>query len=211
MTEENYGEIFGVESPENGQEAPTGEEQRAPDPGEMSLEGTEPEEFDPEEEEQAKPGEEPRETTRRRAGEEPQRILPEPPTPQTIAFLQDMAIRKRIDGQMREIEKLTPSLRRVEDLRRLPEYPRLCALVEKGYELSDAYKVACFGELTQRAAGAIRQAAMNRISGKNHMTQTWGRGAGGVTVPYDIREQYRLLNPEATEEEIQRHYNRCMK
>ena len=203
MTEENYVETLGAE-------APKGEGREMSGPKEAPLQ-EEPENAGRKEEEQAKPGEEPRETIIRRAGENPQEASPEPSASPTAAFLQDMAIRRRIDGQMREIEKLTPSLRRVEDLRQLPEFPKICALVEKGYELSDAYKVACFGELTKRAAGAMRQAAMNRISGKTHMTQTGSRGGGGVTVPQEIREQYRLLNPEATEEEIQRHYSRRVK
>ena len=46
------------------------------------------------------------------------------------------------------------------------------------------------------------------MQGKQHMGQTKERGAGAVSVPADVKEMYRALNPGITDAEIQTHYNR---
>ncbi len=120
-------------------------------------------------------------------------------------------ITKRIEEQMRRISSMSPKLKKAEDLRALPEYPQLCRMVERGYELSDAYKLLHFEELAKQRNLAAGQAALNRLNSKSHMTQTFGRGMGAVTVPAAIKEQYRILNPDATDQEIQVHYNKAIR
>ena len=46
---------------------------------------------------------------------------------------------------------------------------------------------------------------------KNHLIKTGTRGSGAVTVPPEIKEQYRLFNPDATDAEIQAHYSKYHK
>ena len=44
---------------------------------------------------------------------------------------------------------------------------------------------------------------------KDHLQATGNaRGAGAVSVPKDEMAMYRLLNPNATEAQIQAHYNK---
>ena len=90
-------------------------------------------------------------------------------------------------------------------------YPQFYELVKRGNTLIDAYKLANFDTLTRSAAQATRQAAINSVQSKRHMSQTTARGAGAVAVPGDVKEMYRALNPGATDAEIQAHYNRSHK
>ena len=52
---------------------------------------------------------------------------------------------------------------------------------------------------------------LHLLQGKQHMGQTKERGAGAVSVPAEVKEMYRALNPGATDAEIQAHYNRSHK
>lgn len=117
----------------------------------------------------------------------------------------------RVEEQMREISALDPSIRALSDLANMETYPKFYELVKRGNTLTDAFKLANYESLTQGAVSASRQAAMNAAQGKRHLTQTSGRGSGAASVPADIRAEYLAFNPDATDAEIQAHYNRYIK
>lgn len=119
--------------------------------------------------------------------------------------------RIRVDEQLREIAALDPSIRELRDLTKMESYPRLYELVKKGYRLADAFRLANFDSLRASTAEAARQEMRNAAAGKRHFMKTASRGAGAVTVPSEIREAYRAFNPDATEAEIQKHYNNYCK
>ena len=119
--------------------------------------------------------------------------------------------RVKVDEQLKEIGKLNPNIRELKDLAAMETYPKFYELVKKGNTLVDAYRLANFEALTSSAAAATRQAALNNLQGKQHMGQTKERGAGAVSVPAEVKEMYRALNPGATDAEIQAHYNRSHK
>ena len=119
---------------------------------------------------------------------------------------QEAAARVKVDEQMKEIRSLDPTIRSMEDLAKMPTYPKFYELVKKGNTLTDAFKLANYDALTKGAAAGARQAALNAAQGKQHMGQTMTRGAGAVSVPAEVMEQYRAFNPDATEAEIRAHY-----
>lgn len=119
---------------------------------------------------------------------------------------QQAAARVKVDEQLKEIGALDPSIRSMEDLAKMPTYPKFYELVKKGNTLTDAFKLANYDALTKGAAAGARQAALNAAQGKQHMGQTQTRGAGAVSVPAEVMEQYRAFNPDATEAEIRAHY-----
>lgn len=119
---------------------------------------------------------------------------------------QEAAARVKVDEQMKEISSLDPTIRSMEDLAKMPTYPKFYELVKKGNTLTDAFKLANYDALTKGAAAGARQAALNAAQGKQHMGQTQTRGAGAVSVPAEVMEQYRAFNPDATEAEIRAHY-----
>lgn len=118
----------------------------------------------------------------------------------------EAAAKVKIEEQLKEIGTMDPSIKTLEDLSKMPTYPRFYELVKRGNTLTDAFRLANFDALTQGAAAGARQAAVNAVRSKEHLEQTRTRGKGAVSVPADVREQYRFFNPDATDEEIQRHY-----
>jgi len=116
-----------------------------------------------------------------------------------------------LDEQISQIGKLDPSIKTVEDLTKREEYPAIYDNVRKGISIVDAFKLANFDKLTQSAAAASRQAAINAASSKEHLQATKAAGVGSVTVPADVKATYKALNPDMSDAEIQEHYNRFHK
>lgn len=117
----------------------------------------------------------------------------------------------KVEEQLKEITALDPTIQDLKDLAKMETYPKFYELVKRGNTLTDAFKLANYDALTGRAAAASRQAAINSAQGKQHLSPTTQRGAGAVSVPADIKAEYLAFNPDATDAEIQQHYNRYMK
>ena len=117
----------------------------------------------------------------------------------------------KVDEQLKSISELNPAIKSLEDLTKMETYPRFYELVKKGNDFVDAYKLANYDALTGSAAAASRQAAINAAQSKQHLTSTTQRGQGSATVPNEVKEAYRTFNPDATDAEIQQHYNKYLK
>lgn len=117
----------------------------------------------------------------------------------------------RVDEQLRQIQAIDPTVKELGDLAKLDTYPKLYDMVKRGYSILDAYRLANYDTLTQRAAEASRKAAINSVQSKQHLKATESRGGGAIPVPDSVLEEYRVLNPGATKEEIQKHYQNYMK
>lgn len=119
------------------------------------------------------------------------------------------AAQVRVDQEIAEIHKLDPSINTVKDLLTMPKAKEFYALVKKGNSFLDAFRLANFETLAAKRADAARQQAMNNARSKDHLTATGGqRGAGAAQVPPDEMAMFRLLNPGATDAEIQAYYNK---
>lgn len=117
-----------------------------------------------------------------------------------------MEAKARIEADVQEIKKFDPEIKTISDIAQKEEYPELCQMVEKGYSLADAWKLRHFDEIAQKKAEAAHQAALNSVQEKDHLAKTEQRGEGGIAVPAAIMEEYRAFMPNASDEEIQRHY-----
>lgn len=124
---------------------------------------------------------------------------------------QEAQAKVQVDEQLKKISELDPNIRELQDLAKMPSYPQLYELVKKGNSLLDAFKLANFETLSQGTAARARQAAINAAQSKQHLAQTQTRGKGAVTVPSDVKELYRTMNPGVTDAEIQAHYSRTHK
>ena len=122
--------------------------------------------------------------------------------------LQDMEIKSRIDAEMKEITRISPEIKSVDDLSKLENFNQLYDMVAKGYQLADAYKVLNYDNLKNQAAEAAKQQTLNAINGKEHLQPSTSRGTGAIPVPPDVAAEYRLFMPNATDSEIQAHYNK---
>lgn len=117
----------------------------------------------------------------------------------------------RVEEQLKEIQAIDPSVKDISDLSRMETYPKLYDLVKRGYSISDAYKLANYDTLTARKAEASKQAVINAAKSKEHLSSTKSRGSGAVSVPADVAADYRLWNPDMTDDEIQKDYQKYLK
>lgn len=125
----------------------------------------------------------------------------------------DMAAAKaKIDAELQEIHKLDPSISKTEDLLKMPKAKEFYEYVRKGNSFIDAFYLANRERLEEAAAEAAKQQTMNAARSKDHLHPAGtARGAGASTVPTEEMELFKLLNPEATEAEIQAYYNKSKK
>ena len=123
----------------------------------------------------------------------------------------EVAAKARMQEELAEIAKLDPSIRSMEDLAKMDNFEAFAGLVKRGNSFQDAYKLVNFDRLTQQAAEAVKKSALQAERGKEHLSATKSRGSYIANVPADIREEYRMFVPDASEEDIQKHYNRYLK
>lgn len=118
------------------------------------------------------------------------------------------AAQAKVDAELKEIQKLDPSIREVRDLVSMPTAKEFYELVKKGNSFLDAFRLANYDRLTAQAAEAARQQAQNLARSKEHLIHTQVKGAGAATVPAEELAMFRQFNPGATEAEIQAYYNK---
>lgn len=76
-----------------------------------------------------------------------------------------------------------------------------------GITLADAYAATHRRELSKKQSAAAKQAAMNEMNSKGHLRQTKGSNAKG-DVPEEIRREYKIYFPKATDAEIAEMYRK---
>ena len=124
----------------------------------------------------------------------------------------EAAAKARVDAEIAEIHKLDPTISEVKDLLKMPTAKEFYALVKKGNSFLDAFRLANYDRLTTAAAEAAKRQAMNNARSKDHLTGTGPqRGQGSSPVPPDEMAMFRLINPGATDAEIQAYYNKNKK
>lgn len=119
-----------------------------------------------------------------------------------------------MNEQLRQIHELDPAINTVEDLAKMPNYAEFYRFVKQNrLSLVEAYRLANMERLSERAAAATKQAAINAAQSKAHLEATKSRGKGGdmPVMPAEVREYYRAINPNATEAEIRADYASYLK
>lgn len=117
--------------------------------------------------------------------------------------------RERIDAELAEIHRLDPSINGVEDLVRMEGAEKFREYVQRGNTFLDAYYLTNREKLAQQQAQAAQRQAQEAARSKDHLKSlAKPAGMGARSVPKADMELFRLLNPDATEAEIQSYYNR---
>lgn len=120
--------------------------------------------------------------------------------------------RARIDAELKEIHELDPSINTTADLLKMPNAKEFYEYVRKGNSFVDAFYLVNRKKMAEQTAEAAKQQAMNAARSKDHLNATGNsRGAGGSSIPAEEMEIYKLLNPDATNEEIQAYHNKRRK
>ncbi len=115
--------------------------------------------------------------------------------------------RAAFDEEIRKVGEIDPTVKSVEDLRAKPYFGDVYRMVERGYSISDAVRLATYDENIRRVAEGSAKSAAAKAASKAHLVPTSSRGQGALTVPAAIMNQYRLFCPDATDAEIQKMFN----
>ena len=121
------------------------------------------------------------------------------------------ADKARIDDQLAKIAELNPGIKGLQDILQMPTAAAFRANVAKGMDFLDAYRLANMDAIAEDKAQRARQAAQTNERGKEHLVSTGNsRGAGAASVPPDQMRLYRMMNPRATDAQIQAHFNKYL-
>lgn len=115
------------------------------------------------------------------------------------------------ESELEKIREIDPTIRTAEDLFASENEAAMTALIKKNYSISDAYFIANREKLMERAASAGAQQTRNNAANKGHLNSSSPHGTGGITVPEDVMSEFRLINPNASDDEIRAFYQRDLK
>lgn len=119
---------------------------------------------------------------------------------------------QKIQGQLKEIEKLDPNIKTVSDLLNMEHAEEFRQYVNKGLDFVEAYKLVNLEKIQSNAVAAAKREVLNSEAGRKHLKPTPQRGVTQMkSVPPEVMSMYRMLNPNATDAEIQAHYNKNSK
>lgn len=124
---------------------------------------------------------------------------------------QEEAFRQSVEQQLTEIRKTDPTITKLSDILEKPYGTAFYEAVKRGNNFADAFYLATRGQEKEQIAEAARQSAVNNLTGKNHLKPTSFGGKAGATVTADEQKMYRLFNPDASDEAIQKYQNKYRK
>lgn len=117
-----------------------------------------------------------------------------------------------VEMELAQIQKLDPTVQSLADIVKMDTGKEFARLVQKGgLSYLEAFKLANMDRLMQQRAQVASTAARVATGGKNHLTKTKSVGTPPMDVPQDVKDAYRIFNPKATDEEIEKHYRKINK
>ena len=156
---------------------------------------------------QENPAAVPRQTSE---AENQQQSAPERPAAEGRTVTQE-----QVDAELEEIRQLDPEMTGLEAILASETGEAFRAAVARGASFIEAFKLANFDRLRQKAsaetAKRAEQAALNKARSKDHLQTARTSGSGSVAVPAEVKEMYHYLMPGKTDAEIQAHYNRTLR
>jgi hypothetical protein len=121
------------------------------------------------------------------------------------------AAQARVESELAEIKKHNPAIRTVEDILNMPTASKFYDYVRRGNSFADAYYLANREEIEANTVTTAKQQAQTLARSKDHLSTTAARGSGALSVPADELALYKVLNPTATEAQIQAYHNKVKK
>ena len=117
-----------------------------------------------------------------------------------------------VQMELAEIQKLDPTVKSLADIIRMDTGKEFARFVQKGgLSYLEAFRLANMDRLMEQRANVAATAAKVASGGKDHLTRTRSVGNPVADVPQDVKDRYRIFNPQATDEEIERHYRKELK
>ena len=129
------------------------------------------------------------------------------------AELNEIKSQQMLERDIKTVLELDPTLNSAEDLYKDPKMPEIIERINAGMSLVDAYKIVNFDRLTGAKGEAAKQAAINSVKAKNHLTTGTSLDVGdsGEDIPADMIEMYKESFPEKSMAELKALYNKAIK
>ena len=119
---------------------------------------------------------------------------------------------QNVELELAEIRKLDPTVNGLADIVKMETGKEFARLVQKGgLSYLEAFKLANMDKLMEQRAKVAATSAKVSASGKDHLTKTKSVGTPQIDVPQDVKDAYRIFNPKASDEEIEKHYRKTYK
>ena len=118
-----------------------------------------------------------------------------------------------ITEDLKEIMRIDPSVKSVDDIAKLPNVSQILSLTQTGMRFSDAYKVANMDSLINNKAGAAKQAAINNIKGTQHLNATNNINSASdssVDIPSSELTNWQDAYPNLSMAELKKKYNQTL-
>lgn len=115
---------------------------------------------------------------------------------------------RMVTEAINEIGKYDPDIKSLDDLTKSPYYDKFYSLMDKGYTIADAYKIAAFDKITSMKVDSAKQTVINNIDSKNHFKPLQGAKSKEMAVPEEVLATYRKNMPNMSDAEIKEHYNK---
>ena len=115
---------------------------------------------------------------------------------------------KMVTEAINEINKYDSDIKSLDDLTKSPYYDAFYGLMDKGYTIADAYKIAAFDKITSMKVNSAKQTVINNIDSKNHFKPIHGAKSKEASVPEEVLATYRKNMPNMSDAEIKEHYNK---
>lgn len=116
--------------------------------------------------------------------------------------------RELMEADLAEIRKLDPAVNSLEDFFALDRAEELKTAISRGQTLLSAYRNTYFDRLVAAAAEQARTQALSSQRGREHLGTVTPQGGGTVSVPPDEMRIFRAVNPQASEADIAKYYNK---
>ena len=104
------------------------------------------------------------------------------------------------------IHKLNEDINSLEDIAKLDTAKDIVDLVNKGYGLYDAYRLANYNSILANNSDYAKKQAVDDINSKSHIKTAQGSAGKTVYVPKDVYDMYKRNMPKWTDEQIRNHY-----
>lgn len=115
---------------------------------------------------------------------------------------------RMVTEAINEINKYDNDIKSLDDLTKSPYYDAFYSLIDKGYTIADAYKIAAFDKITSIKVDGAKQTIINNIDSKSHFKPMQGSKSNETRVPEEVLATYRKNMPNMTDAEIKEHYNK---
>lgn len=130
------------------------------------------------------------------------------------AELNSIRARQMMDEDFKEVLKLDPTMNSQEDIVQSESYPAVVDYVRRhpGTRFSDAYKLVNFDRLSSSKGEAAKQAAINQVKSKNHLSTgaAVNVDSSAEDIPATQLEMYKEAFPDKSMAELKALYNKAL-